>query len=144
MGYVRGVSYRIVDPETVSEDNGSDVDASPFDRSLSAGLRITAFELSEIRLPAGESTVRHDHVDDRVEDVYVVLGGAGWLVLDDDRVPLAAGQSVAVDIGHERFMLAGPRGLDFLAICAPSRAAPSDSQRERGGALARLRKVFRM
>ncbi|HEX3930090.1 MAG TPA: hypothetical protein VHW64_05270 [Nocardioides sp.] len=138
------MSYRIVDPEPVTEDEGRDVEPRPFDRRLSADLRVTAFELCEIRLPAGESTVRHDHVGDRVEDVYVVLGGAGWLVLDDVKVPLAAGQCVAVDTGHQRFMLAGPRGLEFLAINAPGRAAPSDPRRPRAGVLARLRKVSRM
>lgn len=42
---------------------------------------MTSFEVYQVELPPGESTEPHTHLDDRVEDVYVVIRGDGGIAL---------------------------------------------------------------
>lgn len=91
--------------------------ASPFDKRISEHLGIRAFEVYQVELPPGEETVRHDHLDDQVEDVYVVLRGQGWLLVDKEHVPLSPGQFVAVSMDSARQVRAGRDGLVLIALC---------------------------
>ncbi|WP_145984183.1 MULTISPECIES: hypothetical protein [unclassified Pseudonocardia] len=82
------MGYQIIDPSSLSAEPGPHPAASPFDKRVSDHLGISAFEVYQVELPPEAETVRHDHRDDRVEDLYVILSGAGWLVVDDERVPV--------------------------------------------------------
>jgi uncharacterized cupin superfamily protein len=112
------VAYRIVDPVALPAERGPHPAASPFDKRVTEHLGLSAFEAYFVALPPGESTVRHDHLDDRVEDLYVIVRGSGELLVDDERVPVGPHQFVAVTLESSRQLLAGTEGLDVVAICS--------------------------
>jgi mannose-6-phosphate isomerase-like protein (cupin superfamily) len=78
---------------------------------------LSAFEAYFVELPPGESTVQHDHLDDRAEDLYVIVRGSGWVVVDDERVPVEPHQFVAVTLESSRQLVAGNEGPHFVAVC---------------------------
>jgi mannose-6-phosphate isomerase-like protein (cupin superfamily) len=92
--------------------------ASPFDKRMSEELGVSAFEIYQVELPAGAETERHDHLDDQVEDVYAFVRGGGWVVVDDEQVPVRPGQFVAVTLESTRHVRAGDDGLVLIALCA--------------------------
>ena len=112
------MSYVIVDPESVTAGRGPHPAASPFDKRIGEALGITAFEVYQVELPPGQETVAHDHVNDQNEDTYAVLSGSGWVVVDDQAVPVQPGQFIAVTVESTRSMRAGADGLTFIAVCA--------------------------
>jgi len=112
------MSFAVVNSADVPLGRGPHPAASPYDRHLSAHLGIGNFGLYEVDLPPGASTVPHDHLGDGVEDAYVVVRGSGWLVVDEEVTPLAAGQVVAVTKESERFVRAGAEGCTMIAVCA--------------------------
>jgi len=91
--------------------------ASPFDKRVSEALGIKAFEVYTVELPPEAETVRHDHRDDLVEDLYFIVSGDGWAFVDNDSVPLRPGLFIAVTIESTRQLRAGSSGLTFVAIC---------------------------
>lgn len=91
--------------------------ASPYDKRVSDRLGLAAFEMYQVELPPGASTVPHDHLRDGVEDAYAIVRGGGWLVVDDKRVPVKAGHFVAVTKESSRFIVAGERGCVLVAVC---------------------------
>jgi mannose-6-phosphate isomerase-like protein (cupin superfamily) len=56
------------------------------------------------------------HKHERAEEVYVVLGGAGRIKLDDEIVELEALDAIRVAPEVTRAFEAGPNGLDLLAF----------------------------
>jgi uncharacterized cupin superfamily protein len=117
------VTHYTVDAADLSVGRGPHPAASPFEKRVGEALGLTAFGLYQIELPAGEETVPHDHVDDHAEDAYAVLRGHGWVIVDEEEIPVGPGQFVAVTVESARFLRAGPEGLVFIAVCA----APSMS-----------------
>ncbi len=84
---------------------------------MSEALGISAFEVYTVELPAGAETVLHDHLDDGVEDLYFVVSGDGWVIVDEEEVPLRPGLFVAVTVESARQVRAGSCGLSFVALC---------------------------
>ncbi len=82
-------------------------------------LGVRAFGIYQVELPPGAETVRHDHADDKAEDVYAVVSGTGVVVVDGEHVPVQPGQFVAVTPDSSRHVRAGVGGLVFIAVCAP-------------------------
>lgn len=115
------MSFTIVDPRTVTAGRGPHPAASPFDKRISEQLGVTAFEVYQVELPPGETTEPHTHLEDQVEDVYAVVRGDGWLVVDSERVPITAGQFIAVTLESTRWVMAGDNGLVVIAVCAGQR-----------------------
>ena len=115
------VTYQIVDPTSITAGRGPHPAASPFDKRISEQLGVSAFEVYQVELPPGAETVRHDHLDDRVEDVYAILRGEGWVIVDDESVAVCPGQFIAVTVESARQVRAGGTGLDFIALCAAPR-----------------------
>lgn len=111
------MSFTVVDPATITAGRGPHPAASPFDKRIGEHLGITAFEVYQVELPPGESTEPHNHLEDQVEDVYAVIRGDGWLVVDDDAVPIATGTFIAVTLESTRHVLAGDHGLTLIAVC---------------------------
>ena len=111
--------YQVVDPRSLPAGKGPHSDASKFGRRVSQALGVTAFAASQIELPPGDSTVSHHHADDQVEEVYVILDGAGWVVVNGDECAVAAEEWIAVDMDAERYVRAGERGMRFIAVGAP-------------------------
>ena len=118
------MNYRIADPGSISPGPGPHPAASPYDKRISEALGLTAFEVYQVELPAHQQTVRHDHRAGQVEDVYTLTAGTGWVVIDDEEIPVRQGLYVAVAIDAARHVRAGDDGLVFTAICG--------SRRERG------------
>ncbi len=112
------VTYQIVDPTSITAGPGPHPAASPFDKRISEQLGVRAFEVYQVELPPGAETVRHDHLDDQVEDVYAILRGGGWVIVDDKPVPVEPGQFIAVTMDSARQVRAGDTGLEFIALCA--------------------------
>jgi len=112
MGCTMGsVTFQVVDIQSVEADPGDHPAGSPYDKRVSDGLRTTAFAVYQVDLPPGAETVPHDHVVDRVEDVYAVLAGDGWVVVDGETVPVRPGHYVSVTLESSRLLRAGEDGL---------------------------------
>jgi quercetin dioxygenase-like cupin family protein len=110
--------YSVVSIAQVPTSAAEHPASSPWDRRLNGPLGIGAFGLYQVDLPAGAETVSHDHSHEGVEDAYVVVRGSGWLVVDGDEVPLAAGSAASVTPGATRWIRAGASGCVFIAVCA--------------------------
>ena len=65
--------------------------------------------------------MRHNHADDRAEDVYAVLNGTGTVIVDGRDVPAGPGQFIAVTPEAARHVRAGDSGLVLIAVCAARR-----------------------
>ena len=112
------MTHRIVDPAALSTGRGPHPAASPFEKRVGEAIGITAFGLYQVELPAGAETVPHDHRDDGAEDAYYVVRGSGWMVVDDEEVPVEPGRFAAVTVESTRYLRAGTEGLVVLAVCA--------------------------
>ena len=115
------MGYKIVDPTTVPTGPGPHPAASPFDKRVSEALGITAFEVYKVELPPEAETVRHDHLDDGVEDLYFIVSGDGLALVDNESVSLEPGLFLAVTIESKRQLRAGSKGLSFIATCGKPR-----------------------
>jgi len=115
------MGHRIVRAADIEQGEGPHPAASPFDRRMGEALDVTGFEVNEVDLPPGEQTVLHDHLDDDTEDVYVILDGSGWLVVDEEQIAVTPGDYIAVEQQHRRHLVAGEGGLSLVAVCAPAR-----------------------
>jgi uncharacterized cupin superfamily protein len=115
------MTYEVVDPTSLLTGPGPHPAASPFDKRVSEALGISAFEVYKVELPPGAETVRHDHRDDAVEDLYFIVSGDGWVIVDDEELPVQPGLFVAVAIDSARQVRAGNSGLSFVAICGTTR-----------------------
>lgn len=92
--------------------------ASVFDKDIGEKLGLQAFGLYQVELPAGAETVRHNHLQDGLQDAYAVIAGSGFVVVDDVELTVHAGDFVAVSPESDRSVRAGPDGLTFIAVCA--------------------------
>lgn len=116
-----GVAYQIVNPASLTAGPGPHPAASPFDKRMSEDLGISAFEVYQVELPPGAETVCHDHLDDGVEDLYFIVSGDGWVIVDDEPLPVQRGLFIAVTVESARQVRAGPSGISFIALCGAPR-----------------------
>jgi len=66
--------------------------------------------------PGKRSPFVHRH--ESAEEVYVIIGGAGWVKLDDEILEVGRLDAVRVAPEVARAFEAGPEGLEFIA-CGP-------------------------
>lgn len=84
-------------------------------------LGLTAVGLGLIRLPAGEGyTFTHSH--EQQEEVTIVIAGSGEMVIDGERLTLAAGDIIRVSPSARRAIRASDHE-PLTAICAGAVAA---------------------
>jgi len=82
-----------------------------------AELGVTAFGFQVIQLPPDYSDYpEHDHADSGQEEVYVAIGGSGWMDVEGERVELDPDTLVRVGPEAKRKVNAGPQGLRMLVI----------------------------
>ena len=82
-----------------------------------AELGVTAFGLQVIQLPPDFADYpEHDHAESGQEEVYLAIGGSGWVEIDGERVELDPETFVRVGPEPKRKVYAGPQGLRLLAI----------------------------
>lgn len=102
------------------EDLGSNFDGPPgleF-RHASRALGLERCGLSHQRIPPG-SRFPYGHTHRRQEEIYVVVGGAGRMKLDDEVIDVVRWDAVRVPPGTWRGYEAGPEGLEILVFGAP-------------------------
>jgi uncharacterized cupin superfamily protein len=82
-----------------------------------AELGITAFGMQVIQLPPEYSDYpEHDHAESGQEEVFLAIGGSGWIEIEGERVELDGKTFVRVGPEAKRKVYAGPDGLRLLAI----------------------------
>jgi hypothetical protein len=82
-----------------------------------AELGVTAFGFQVIQLPPDYSDYpEHDHVESGQEEVFLPIGGSGWMEIDGERVNLDRETFVRVGPEPRRKLYAGPQGLRILVI----------------------------
>jgi mannose-6-phosphate isomerase-like protein (cupin superfamily) len=80
-----------------------------------AELGVTAFGLQVIQLPPDYTDYpEHDHAESGQEEVFVVLGGSGWIEIEGERVDLDGETLVRVGPAAKRKVYSGPEGLRML------------------------------
>jgi hypothetical protein len=82
-----------------------------------AELGVTAFGMQVIQLPPNYADYpEHDHAESGQEEVYLAIGGSGWIEIDGERVELDPEMFVRVGPEPKRKVYAGPEGLRLLAL----------------------------
>jgi hypothetical protein len=82
-----------------------------------AELGVTAFGMQVIQLPPDYGDYpEHDHAESGQEEVFLAIGGSGWIDVEGERVDLDRKTFVRVGPQAKRKVFAGPDGLRLLAI----------------------------
>jgi hypothetical protein len=82
-----------------------------------AELGVTAFGFQVIQLPPNSTDYpEHDHSESGQEEVFLAIGGSGWIEIEGERVDLDTETFVRVAADPKRKIFAGPEGLRLLAI----------------------------
>jgi uncharacterized cupin superfamily protein len=82
-----------------------------------AELGVTSFGMQVIQLPPNYSDYpEHDHAESGQEEVFLAIGGSGWIDIEGERVDLDKETFVRVAAEPKRKVHAGPDGLRLLAL----------------------------
>jgi mannose-6-phosphate isomerase-like protein (cupin superfamily) len=82
-----------------------------------AELGVTSFGMQVMQLPPDYPDYPlHDHVADGQEEVYMAIGGSGWIEVDGERIELGDDTLVRVAPEAKRKLFSGPEGLRVLAL----------------------------
>jgi mannose-6-phosphate isomerase-like protein (cupin superfamily) len=82
-----------------------------------AELGVTAFGMQVIQLPPNYADYpEHDHAESGQEEVFLAIGGSGWIEIDGERVELDPETFVRIGPEPKRKVYAGPEGLRLLAL----------------------------
>ncbi|HEY4450532.1 MAG TPA: hypothetical protein VGN13_02920 [Solirubrobacteraceae bacterium] len=82
-----------------------------------AELGVSSFGMQVIRMPGDFGDYpEHDHAEDRQEEVYLALGGSGWIEIEGERVELEPDRFVRIGPGVKRKVHSGPAGLKLLVL----------------------------
>lgn len=82
-----------------------------------ASLGLTAFGCQVIQLPPDYGDYpEHDHAESGQEEMYVTLGGSGWIDIEGERVDLDPDTFVRVAAEPRRKVYPGPEGLRLLVV----------------------------
>ncbi len=88
-------------------------------RRAGAELGVESFGMQIFELPGGfEHYPEHDHADDGMEEVYVLLHGAAEMDVDGETLTLDPGSMLRVGAGATRKLHPGPEGARVLALGA--------------------------
>jgi mannose-6-phosphate isomerase-like protein (cupin superfamily) len=75
--------------------------------------------LAEARLPAGEGTEEHYHV--QTEEIYYITHGVGRIRIEGETRDVKAGDAVAIPPGHKhKLWNTGGETLRLVCCCAPA------------------------
>jgi mannose-6-phosphate isomerase-like protein (cupin superfamily) len=82
-----------------------------------AELGVKAFGMQVIQLPPNFTDYpEHDHAESGQEEVFLAIGGSGWIDIDGERVDVDGDTLVRVGPDVKRKVYSGPEGLRLLAI----------------------------
>ncbi len=85
-------------------------------RALTDQLGVAGFRINQLELAAGGEGPEHDHLENKQEEVYAVIGGGGVLRADGEEIPLRPGHFVYCPPSVRRQMVAGDQGLTWIGI----------------------------
>ncbi len=86
-------------------------------RRAAATLGIESFGMQVLEFPAGfDRYPEHDHAEDGMEEVYLVLSGSATFEIDGERVELAPERILRVAPEARRRCVPGPEGVRLLAL----------------------------
>lgn len=79
-------------------------------------LNLTGSEISVNRLPAGTNVpFIHSHKEN--EEIYIILEGKGYFIIDDEKIELGKGDFIKVDPKGERQLFAAKdSGIEYVCI----------------------------
>jgi mannose-6-phosphate isomerase-like protein (cupin superfamily) len=82
-----------------------------------AELGVTSFGMQVIQLPPNYGDYpEHDHAESGQEEVFLAIGGSGWMDVEGERVELDRETFVRVPPEPKRKVHAGPEGLRMLVL----------------------------
>jgi len=82
-----------------------------------AALGVTAFGFQVIQLPPNYTDYpEHDHAESGQEEVFLAIGGSGWMDVEGERVDLDGDTFVRVGPQARRKVHSGAEGLRVLVI----------------------------
>jgi len=82
-----------------------------------AELGVSAFGMQVIQLPPNFSDYpEHDHAESGQEEVFLAIGGSGWIDIEGERVDVDGDTLVRIGPEVKRKVYSGPEGLRLLAI----------------------------
>jgi mannose-6-phosphate isomerase-like protein (cupin superfamily) len=88
-------------------------------RKLRRAVGARAFGFNYFTIPPGVEGREHDHADQNMEEVYVVVRGSGVMRVDGEEVELRPGRFLRVDPASTRMPVSGDDGLEFVTFGAP-------------------------
>lgn len=88
-------------------------------RGIRAALGVKAFGINQYELPSNASSHEHSEAESHQDEVYIVIGGNGTMIVDGEEVELKPGRFVYVSPDAIRRLHAGPEGLTWVAVGAP-------------------------
>jgi mannose-6-phosphate isomerase-like protein (cupin superfamily) len=88
-------------------------------RFVRKALGARAFGFNYFTIPPLTTGREHDHAEENLEEVYVVLDGSGVMKVDGEEIDLRPGVFLRVDPASTRVPVAGPDGLEFVAFGGP-------------------------
>lgn len=84
-----------------------------------AAVERREYSVAKTVVPPHTKAVQHHH--DRTEELYVVTGGSGTIVVDGESIDVSVGDTVVIEIGERHFAVSNSdSGLEFLAISFPA------------------------
>ena len=81
-----------------------------------SGMGVTAFGVQVMDLPPDYTTQSHDEADSGQQELYVGLRGAGWVLTDEQRLPIGEGMLIRIDAGVGRRLASGPDGVRIPCV----------------------------
>jgi uncharacterized cupin superfamily protein len=83
-------------------------------------LGVRAFGININSLPPNfDRVLQHNHTFDDQEEILIPLNGSGFLLVDDERIPLGPETIARIGPGVNRALAGGPDGISALIVGAP-------------------------
>lgn len=78
-----------------------------------------AFGFNYFVFPPNTEGREHDHAEEGMEEVYLVVRGGGIMRIDGEEVELRPGRVLRVDPESTRVPVSGDEGLEWFVVGAP-------------------------
>ena len=102
------MSYSVVDAADWNERR------KPIARALGA----EAIRLNRFDNEPGQAGTEHDERESGQEEIYIAVGGRGWIRIDGEEVEFAPGRFILVSPDSMRQVVAGEDGLAYVVVGA--------------------------
>ncbi|MEL7297282.1 MAG: cupin domain-containing protein [Pseudomonadota bacterium] len=84
-----------------------------------AAIERREYSVAKTIVPPRTEATQHFH--EHTEELYVVTGGVGTIVVDGKSIDVSAGDTVLIEVGERHFAMSNSdSGLEFLAISFPA------------------------